>query len=137
LGALGLPALVCIIAGPLMALALCFLPQVAADPRGGKPPFQRPRDLLLVLIIFLALIGVIAKTFHSTPERVIRFDQPVVLIFTYAGGYSESYVQHQDGPVSMMGHTTPGLVRLRLWNQAHGYGVADVFDDWVQLHIRS
>jgi hypothetical protein len=137
LGTLGLPVLACIIIGPLVALVFCFLPQVAADPRSGKPPFWRPRDRLLVLMIVLASAGVIAKTIHSTPERVIRFDQPVVLTITYAGGYSEPFALGQDGHVAMMGHTTPALVRLRFWNQAHGYGVADVFDDWVQLHIRS
>jgi hypothetical protein len=136
LGALGLPVLLCIVAGPLVALVFCFLPQVAADPCSGKPPFRRPRDLLLVLMISFATTGVIAMTVHNTPERVIRFDQPVVLTFTYADGYSERYALPQDGPVAMMGHPTPALVRLRFWNEARGYGVADVYDDWVQRHVR-
>jgi hypothetical protein len=137
LGALGLPVLLCIVAGPLVALAFCFLPQVAADPRSGKPPFRRPRDLLLVLMISFATTGVIAMTVHNTPERVIRFDQPVVLTFTFGDGHSEPISRPRGSVLVTMGAPQPTLVRLRLWIPSYGYGYADVLADWFRQHARS
>lgn len=136
-GSLGLPVLGFIVIGPLAALMTCLWPRVAADPRGGKPPFRRPRDLVLMSLMVLALAGIAAKASYSTPERLVSFEQPVVLPLTYADGYRENFVLARDGAVALMDRPTAGLLRLKVWNLSRGYGFADAFEETVRPSSRS
>lgn len=135
-GALGLPVLACIVAGPFTALVSCFLPQVAIDARDGTLPFWRPRDTVLVMLLIVAMVALTAKIVQSTPEKVIGFSRPIALNLTYADGHSEPFALPEGGPISMMGHMTPALIRLRVWNGAYGYGIADISEDMIRPLIR-
>jgi hypothetical protein len=95
------------------------------------------RGLAITAMLTVPVMAIFATAAHNTGQRVIQFDQDVVLTFSFGDGHSEPISRPRGSSLVMMGRPDPTLVRLRVWIPIYGHGYADVLESWFRQHAGS